>query len=124
MADEPIRQLPRDELDEELDEEWIRETDEPGVRNVGANKFPDYGWQVSIWAAEFVREDPLESTMRERLAARLVTVPGVTNVWEEDREIWHVDGSPNGEDLTRAAAEVIDDLADQIRSHIGGLRGA
>ena len=86
MADELIRQLPRDEVDEELEEEWIRETDEPEVRNVGASKDPDFGWQVHIWAAEFVREDPLESTMRQRLAERLRTLPGVTKVWEEDRE--------------------------------------
>jgi hypothetical protein len=106
MTDEVIRQLPREEVDEELEEEWIRATDEPEVRNVGASKSAEYGWQVSIWAAEFVREDPLEA------------VPGVTNVWEEDREVWHVDGSPSGADLTRAAAEVMDDLADDIRTHL------
>ena len=54
MTDETIRQLPREEVDEELAEEWIRETDEPEVRNVGANKWLDGEWQVSIWAAEFV----------------------------------------------------------------------
>jgi hypothetical protein len=29
MTDETICQLPKEEIDEELAEEWIRETDEP-----------------------------------------------------------------------------------------------
>jgi hypothetical protein len=29
MTGEPIRQLPREEVEEELDEEWVRETNEP-----------------------------------------------------------------------------------------------
>ncbi len=90
MANEPIRQLPREEVDEELEEEWIRETDEPEVRNVGAAKASDHEWQVDIWAAEFVREEPLESTMRTRVVERLRSVPGVTDVAEEDREVWVV----------------------------------
>lgn len=120
MANEPIRQLPREEVDEELEEEWIRDTDEPEVRNVGATKLSDHEWQVGIWAAEFVREEPLESTMRTRIAEKLRSVPGVTDVSEGDREVWDVQGFTTGADLTRAAADAIDGLADEIRSHIRG----
>lgn len=118
MTEEPIRQLPREEVDKDLDEEWIRETDEPEVRNVGASKWPDEGWEVSIWAAEFVREEPLESRMRKLIADGLLAVSGVISVWEEDHETWHVTGSPTGADLTRAAAAVIDSLADDIRAQV------
>jgi hypothetical protein len=121
MIDEPVRQLPGDEIDEELDEEWIRETDEPEVRNVGANKSPEDGWQVSIWAAEFVREEPLESRMRTTVTEHLRSVAGVTGVWEEDREEWHVEGSPNGDELVRAAAAAVESLAVEIREHVSRL---
>jgi hypothetical protein len=118
--DETIRQLAREEVDEECVEEWIRETGEPEVRNVGANKWLDGHWDVSIWAAEFVRDEPLESRMGQMLLEALQSVPGVAEVWHEDREVWHVTGSPNGEDLTRSAAFVIDSLADEIRLHVNG----
>jgi hypothetical protein len=118
--DETIRQLPREEVDEESAEEWIRETGEPEVRNVCANKGLDGEWDVSIWAAEFVREEPLESRMGQMLLEALQSVPGVAEVWHEDREVWHVTGSPGGEDLTGAAALVIDSLADEIRPHVNG----
>jgi hypothetical protein len=123
MFDEPIRQRPGDEVDEELDEEWIRETDEPSVRNVGAFLEGDK-WHVSIWAAEFVREEPLESRMRGQIAAGFQAAPGVTNVSEGgNREEWFVTGSPTGSDLVRAAADVIDPLSDDIRRHLRHLAG-
>jgi hypothetical protein len=120
MTDEKIRQLPRGEVDEELAEEWIRETDEPEVRNVGANKFLDGEWQVSIWVAEFVREEPLQSHMRQMLTEGLQAVSGATSVWQEDREVWRVSGTPTGAELTRAAAAVMDSLADGIRAQVNG----
>lgn len=118
MIEEPVRQLPRDEVDEELDEEWIRETDEPHVRNVGASRWPVDGWQVTVWAAEFVQEEPLESRMRKAVGDSLESVSGVTGVWEEDREVWHVEGSPTGAELVRAAASAVDSLADEIRAEL------
>jgi hypothetical protein len=120
MTDETIRQLPRDEVDEELAEEWIRETDEPEVRNVGANKWLDGEWQVSIWAAEFVRQEPLQSRMKSMLTEALQAVAGVTSVWQEDREVWHVTGTPTGSELTGAAAAVVDSLEDDIRAQVNG----
>jgi hypothetical protein len=46
----------------------------------------------------------------------LLSVPGVTEVLEEDREIWVVRGTPSGPSLAVAAAEVVDVLADRIRA--------
>ena len=121
MTDECVRQLSAEQVDSDLPEEWIRETAEPEVRNVGALKMIEGGddaWQVTVWAAEFVREEPLESLLRKRMHQALRSVEGVTRVAEEDREVWLVSGDPSGADLTQAAASVVDELADQIRHHI------
>src|SRR5258708_1670541 len=45
------------------------------------------------------------------MAAALRAVDGVERVWEDDREVWGVSGTPSGEALVRAAAHVIDHLA-------------
>jgi hypothetical protein len=119
VTDERVRQLSAEHVDSDLPEEWIRETAEPEVRNVGALKMIEAdAWQVTVWAAEFVREEPLESLLRKRMHQALRSVEGVTRVAEEDREVWLVSGSASGADLTRAAAAVVDELADQIRHHI------
>jgi hypothetical protein len=122
MNSDDVRRVPDDEVDGE--EGWDRLTDDPEVRRVealrwhGASEWP---WQVTIWAAEFVREEPLESEFRRTIDAALRAVPGVTNVTEEDREIWTVAGSPSGEGLVRAAADAVDSIADRIRAHIEAL---
>ena len=120
-----IRQIQPD--DHEILEEWLRETDEPEARAVGACKVtnwqeevPDWpkggdGWMVDVWAMEFVRSDPLESELRERIMDALRGVSGVTHVAEHDRESWFLTGTTSGEALVSAAAQIVDDLADQIR---------
>ena len=45
--------------DDEITEEWLRETDEPEIRGVGASYTDEGGWIVDIWAQEFFRQDPL-----------------------------------------------------------------
>jgi hypothetical protein len=110
--------------DDELAEEWLRRTSEPDVRGVGAARWRDPGrwtWRVTIYAAEFVREDPLEQRMRSAVDAALRTVPGVEDVAEDDREVWIVAGDPSGEALVRAAAEAVDRLQGDIRKHIQSL---
>ena len=54
------------------DESWERVTDEVDVRWVGADRI-DFagGWNVTVAVMEFVREDPLESELRRRIAAAL-----------------------------------------------------
>jgi hypothetical protein len=116
MRDE-ITKVPDDEVDG--DEGWIRETDEPELLNVEAYRFDD-GWQVTVWVAEFLREDPLEAEFRAAMDDKLRAVPGVTDVQEEDREVWAVDGQPSGDALLRAAAAVVDGLADRARPYVDG----
>lgn len=119
MADD-VRRVPDDEVDGE--EGWDRLADDD-VRGVEAIKVGDgeWPWQVIVAVAEFVRDDPLETELRERMASALRAVPGVTDVAEEDREVWIVDGEPSGEALVRAAARVVDDLASRARVFMDGL---
>ena len=103
------------------DEAWERVTGEPDVRGVGADRI-DFagGWNVTVAVMEFVREDPLESELRRRIAAALRSVGGVETAEEMDREVWFVTGTPSDDALVRAAAEVVDDLAGQTRAYAGG----
>jgi len=115
-----IRRVPDDEVDGE--EAWERLVDDdPEVYNVEAIRGDDE-WQVTVWVAEFLRDDPLEDEMRQGMDKALNAVPGVTEVIEEDREIWAVSGTPSGEALARAAAGVIDGLADRAKAYIDNLR--
>jgi hypothetical protein len=111
MSNDEVRrqQLP------DADEAWIRETDEPDLRRVEAFKPEDDEWRVVVAMAEFVREDPLEADMRRGIMLALRAVRGVTAVWEEDREQWVAEGDPKGSDLVRAAARVVDGLAERAR---------
>lgn len=117
---EEIRQIEPE--DEEIQEEWIREA-EPG-RTVSANRVDEIGgWQVAIWAMEYVRSDPLETELRRGIVRALQAVKGVSAAEEQDREQWFVTGAPAGRDLVDAAARVVDELADQIRPHAEGELG-
>lgn len=77
------------------DEAWERVTGEPDVRGVEAGRI-DFagGWNVTVAVMEFVREDPLESELRRRIAAALRSVGGVETAGEMDREVWFVTGTP------------------------------
>lgn len=114
-----IHQVPRDEVDGE--EGWLRLTNEPQIGCVEAIRHKLKGpwqWSVTVSVMELVREDPLEADIRKAIAAELRGVSGVTDVAEQDREIWVVDGSPSGEDLVRATARAVDGLADRARDHL------
>jgi hypothetical protein len=119
MNDDEVRQIEPE--DDEITEEWIRETDEPEIRAVSAHHVDSNedgdgdSWYVSIWAQEFFRRDPLGLELRQRIQAALLAVAGVTDAGEHDNETWHVEGTPSGEALTRAAASVVDDMADRLR---------
>jgi hypothetical protein len=39
---------------------------------------------------------------------------------EMDTEVWFVTGTPSGEALVRAVAEVVDDLAEPMRAYYWG----
>jgi hypothetical protein len=107
----------------EAGEAWERVTDDPDVRGVDAVRVDEAGgWQVGVSVMEFIRQDPLESELRQRIAAALRAVDGVTGVEEEDREAWFVTGAPAGRVLAEAAAEVVDDLAGRTRAFLDRLQ--
>ena len=114
MSDE-VEQI--EPADYEISEEWLRRTDEPTIRGVSAytgDRIP--GWVVAIWVQEFYRQDPLGVELRQRIKLALSAVEGVTDVDEHDTEKWDVGGAPSGEALVRAAASVVDELADRLRA--------
>ena len=116
MTDE-IRQIQPE--DPEVGEEWLRETTDPDVRGVYACKIDAMGgWQVTVSAMEFIRSDPLETELRQRIANALRAVAGVNGADEDDREAWLVTGNPEGRPLVEAVAAVVDSLADQIRDYL------
>jgi hypothetical protein len=118
MSDQVRRIVPEDS---EVAEEWLRETDEPDLRAVSACKIDRIGgWQVSVWVMEFIRSDPLESELRQRITEALQGVSGVISAEEQDREVWFVTGAPSGGSLVEAAAHVVDELADQARVYLAG----
>jgi hypothetical protein len=105
-------------LDETIDEEWQREIAEPRMRDihgVSATKMErqKWPWNVTVAIMEFVRDTPLEVTLRERIMSALRTVPGVIDVAEDDRERWVLRGDPSGKALVEAVAVVVDELAPQ-----------
>ena len=119
MDDEVRRVEPGDE---EIAESWLRETSEPDLRAVEANRIDEIGgWQVTVAVMEFVRSDPLEAELRQRIVGALRGVAGVTGAEEEDREVWFVTGTPSGKALAEAVGVVVDEFADRTRAHAGGL---
>lgn len=101
--------------------EWVRETDDDDVRGVGALQREVDGrwnWQVEVWVAEYLREEPLEGEMRSAVDSAIRSVEGVLEVAEEDREVWIVSGDPSGEELVRAVGEAVDQIAPAVRSHL------
>ena len=100
-------------------EEWTHEVEDDIL---GVSVTRDEGvYQVFVGAAEFVREEPLEGRLRSAVAAALSNVKGVQSVFEEDREVWVVEGRPSGEELARAAGDAVRILADELRAHVEQL---
>ncbi len=107
-------------------QEWDRRTDDDDVRGVGALQLEAAGrwsWTVSVSAAAFLREEPLEGELRRAVAAAIESVPGVTEVAEEDREVWILSGDPSGEDLVRAVGNAVDEIAARTRAYIDSMIG-
>ena len=70
---------------------------------------------------EFIREDPLESTLRHEIASALRGVGGVVQAEEEDREVWILRGEPTGRALVDAVGAVLDRHERAIREHYDAL---
>lgn len=109
--------------DDQIAEEWTREIADPherDVHGVDAVKLRDGDgqWQVTVYVMEFIRDVPLEGTLRTRIPAALRAVPAVVEVSEDDREVWAVRGTPSGSALVDAVARVVDELAPEARDEI------
>jgi hypothetical protein len=110
-------------IDPEIDELWMRTTDEPDIRAVSAHRSDNIGgWQVAVWVMEFVHSDPLEDELRQRITRALQSVTGVTSAAEQDNEKWFVTGTPSGKALVEAAVQVVDDLTERIRAYVAQRR--
>jgi hypothetical protein len=104
--------------DEEMTEYWERlPDDEEHLRGVEVAAIPAVdGWQATIWAREYFRDDPLGRELKQRLDHALRSVHGVTGAENQSWETRDVSGTPSGEALCRAAAAVLDELADRLRT--------
>ena len=101
---------------EGIAEEWERLTDEPEIRGVVSSNHVD-DWVIDVYVQQiYPTDDPLGVELRQRVQGALRTVDGVINVYERDSDSWGVTGTPSGEALTRAAAQIVDDLADRLRA--------
>ena len=77
-----IKQTPP--LDEEILEQWVRVTDDEEIHGVCATRSANEGWpwQVSIYVAEFIRDEPLQSELHEAVSFALSEAPGVAEaIW-------------------------------------------
>jgi hypothetical protein len=114
-------------LDHEIAEEWIRDVptgalhDVHGVDAVRRTQPGGWTWTVCVSAMEFIREDPLESTLRHEIASALRGVGGVVQAEEEDREVWILRGEPTGRALVDAVGAVLDRHERAIREHYDAL---
>jgi hypothetical protein len=113
---EVTRQEP---LDEEIAEDWTRQTNEPTLRGVGSSRWAEdeaWPWVVSVSVMEFVRTEPLESEIASAIMSALASVPNVLEVHRDDRETWVIAGKPDGAALVRAVAVVVDTFAPRTQA--------
>ena len=110
-------------MDAEIPEEWERVTDDEEVLGVSVSRtsHPEWKWQVCVTVAEFVREEPLESSLVRHITSAMKNVDGVRAVAHEDREVWLIKGDASGEALVRAVSSALDSLAPQLRGHLESL---
>jgi hypothetical protein len=107
----------------EISECWERiPDDEAHLRSVGVYTEESLGgyWQVALSAGEYFRDNALGRELDHRLVSALLAVPGVTSASRANWESWDVTGTPSGETLCRAAAWIVDELADRMRAGYEG----
>jgi len=109
--------------DEEIREEWARVTNEKDILGVCVARMSseDWPWHVSIYVAEFIRTEPLQSELFDSITAALTNVAGVTRVVHEDREVWVLQGEPAGEKLIHACSAALETLAPSLRKAYAAL---
>jgi len=103
-------------------EAWVRRSTEPHLRSVEAVKNEGGGWSVAVAAMEFVRpEHAAHQELQQAIEDAIESVPGVTEVEREVNRVWWASGTPSGEDLARAVADVLDEHADRLRAEYNDL---
>ena len=110
--------------DSEIEEEWLRITDEKDIFGMCAtrSKHEQWPWRVSIYAAEYIRKEPLESKLASGITTALNAVPGVRKAVQEDREVWVIAGHVDGEALIQACAMALDGMAEELLNAVAQLR--
>ena len=79
-------------------------------------------WYLSLGAAEFLREEPLETDFREAVTSALRGVRGVRAVEQEDREVWLVAGHfISGKALVTAVDRALTLLEPRMRQHMAEI---
>lgn len=121
MPDIKVKQI--EPMDEEILELWVHDTEEEEILGVEAQRLDndEWPWQVGIYVAEFIREEPLESRFRSAIMNALKQTPGVTDAVEEDREVWIVQGNVTGDALVRGCVVALNSLADDLRKAVEAL---
>jgi hypothetical protein len=114
--------------DEEISDYWERVPAGEGyLRGVevssGEGLSEPFDWLVTISAREYFRDDPLGQELQQRLENAMLAVPGVTSAENASWETWYVTGKTSGEALCRAAATVVDELADRMRTEYHTMFG-
>lgn len=105
---------------ESILEQWEVVAENPDIFGISIAKQDsiDFSWSIVVNAAEFIRDDPLETKFRNRIARALSSIEGVKQVEEADREVWVVSGSPEGREMAKAVVDVLISLNDEIQSYI------
>lgn len=116
MSEIKIEQV---ESEEDCLESWQRITSdgEEDIKGVLASKEDEFSWRVTIYVAEFIRDESVQSSFFEGITEALSGLPNVEEAFQEDREIWLVEGSVSGKDLVQTCSQVIE-------KHLGTLMGA
>lgn len=118
MADITRTDSPDDETRTSWHYEAASEYGEVGV-DLSADDGEEFAWTIAVAAAEFIREEPLESEFRAAVEAAARRVAGVTDVVEEDRETWLAAGDPDGAELTEAVALAVEPFAERLEAEFG-----
>ena len=121
IASTPIEVKRIEPIDNSILEEWTRVTDNEDVLGVSASKSADGDWQVFINVAEFIREEPLESKLYQRITESLTGIDGVVEVIHEDREVWLVRGDVTGEALVRSSSTALNELHEELATAVDSL---
>lgn len=106
--------------DERHLEQWVSNFPDMDILGVAAYKFDESEspWGIYVYAAEFIREDPLESKLHKGITDALEKLPGVTKAFQEDREVWIITGNATGHDLMKACLMKLLELYPELKKSI------